>query len=102
MTMIQLFIHHFKHGFREFKTLVDILWGFHKYDGIINWPEFAGRLKKIGLLKTTGIILAQLDSLWRLSGSPLKSFRILREQLAHPPPHIPAVLIKFFSIDIKK
>lgn len=102
MTMIQLFIHHFKHGFREFKTLVDILWGFHKYDGIINWQEFAGSLKKIGLIKTTGIILAQLDSLWGLRGGPLKSFRILQEQLANTPLHTPAFFIRFFSMNIEK
>ena len=102
MTIMMLFIHHFRHGFREFKILVDIHWGLYKYDGIIDWQEFAGRLKKVGLIKSARIILAQLDSLWRLSDGPLKSFRILQEQLTHEPTPIAPFLLKFFRMDIGK
>jgi hypothetical protein len=102
MTIMMLFIHHFRHAFREFKTLVDIHWGLYKYDGIIDWQEFAGRLKKVGLIKSARIILAQLDSLWRLRGGPLKSFRILQEQLTHEPTNIAPFLLRFFRMNIRE
>ncbi len=100
--VIMLFTHHFRHGFREFKILVDILWSFHRYDGIINWQEFTGRLKKIGLIKTTLIILDQLDSLWCLSDRRLESFKILQKQLASLSIHTPKFLLRYFKIDIEK
>lgn len=100
--VIMLFTHHFRHGFREFKILVDILWSFHKYNGIINWQEFAIKLKKIGLIKTTIIILDQLDSLWELSDGKLESFRVLRKELASFPIHTPDFLLRYFKIDIEK
>jgi hypothetical protein len=100
--VVMLFMHHFRHGFREFKILVDILWSFHKYDGIINWREFANKLKKIGLIKTVIIILDQLDSLWRLSDSRLESFKILRKQIVSLPIHTPKFLLRYFKIDIEK
>jgi hypothetical protein len=100
--VILLFTHHFRHGFREFKILVDILWSFYRYDGIINWQEFAGKLKKIGLIKTAVIILDQLNSLWRLSDGRLKSFKILQKQLASLPIHTSKFLLWYFKIDIEK
>jgi len=100
--VILLFMHHFRHGFGEFKILVDILWSFYRYDGIINWQEFAEKLKKIGLIKTALIILDQLDSLWRLSDGQLESFKILRKQLESFPIHTPKFLLRYFKIDIEK
>jgi len=100
--VILLFTHHFRHGFRELKILVDIFWSFHRYDRIINWQEFAVKLKKIGLIKTALIILDQLDSLWRLSDGPLESFKILRERLASLPIHTPKFLLRYFKMDIEK
>lgn len=100
--VIMLFTHHFRHGFREFKILVDILWSFHRYDGIINWRELAEKLIKFGLIKTTIIILDQLDSLWCLSDRRLESFKILQKQLASLPIHIPQFLLRYFKIDIEK
>ncbi|MGA2781884.1 MAG: nucleotidyltransferase family protein [Smithella sp.] len=100
--VILLFTHHFRHGFRELKILVDILWSFYRYDGIINWQEFTGKLKKIGLIKTALIILDQLDSLWRLSEGPLESFKILHEQMASLPIHTPKLLLRYFKMDIEK
>ena len=100
--VVLLFMHHFRHGFREFKILVDILWSFHRYDRIINWQEFTGKLKKIGLIKTTLIILDQLDSLWRLSDGRLESFNILQKQLASVPIHPSKFLLRYFKIDIEK
>jgi hypothetical protein len=100
--VILLFMHHFRHGFREFKILVDILWSFYRYDGIINWQEFAGKLKKIGLIKSAIIILDQLDSLWRLSDGRLESFKLLRKQFESLPMHTPKYLLRYFKIDIEK
>ena len=100
--VVLLFMHHFRHGFRDFKILVDILWSFHRYDGIINWQEFAGKLKKIGLIKTAIIILDQLDSLWHLSDGRLESFKSLRKQLESLPIHTPKFLLRYFKIDIEK
>ncbi|MCX6224721.1 MAG: nucleotidyltransferase family protein [Bacteroidia bacterium] len=100
--VVLLFMHHFRHGFREFKILVDILWSFHRYDRIINWQEFAVKLKKIGLIKTALIILDQLDSLWRLSDGRIESFKILQKRLASLPIHTPKFLLWYFKIDIEK
>ncbi len=65
MLMIMLLIHHHSHSFRELKILVDILWSLYKYDNEIDWHKFAKRLRKIGLLKSTQIILSQVQSLWK-------------------------------------
>jgi len=100
--VIMLFTHHFRHGFREFKILTDILWSFYRYDEIINWREFAGKLGKFGLIKSTVIILNQLDGLWHLSEGQLESFKILREQLASLPIHPPDFLLRYFKMNIEK
>lgn len=99
--VIMLFTHHFRHGFREFKILVDILWCFYRYENIIDWREFAEKLKKYGLIKTTIIILDQLDALWYLSDGPLESYKILRGQLASIPIHTPKYLLRYFQMDIE-
>jgi hypothetical protein len=100
--VIMLMTHHFRHGFRELKILTDILWSFHRYDGIIDWKEFAEKLKTIGLVKSTEIILDQLDSLWNLSDGPLESFKILREQIASFSIPTPKYLLRYFHMDIEK
>ena len=100
--VIMLFIHHFRHGFRDFKILTDIFWSFYRYDGIINWREFTEELRKIGLIKTAVIILNQLDALWRLSDGPLESFKIFREHIASLPIRPQAFLLRYFKMDIEK
>lgn len=82
MIMIMLLIHHHSHSFRELKILVDILWGLHKYDNEIDWYEFAKRLRKIGLLKSTQIILNQIQSLWKETAEEMKSVQILKQEIA--------------------
>jgi hypothetical protein len=99
--VIMLLTHHFRHGFRELKILTDILWSFYRYDGIINWREFTGKLRKFGMIKTTEIILNQMDDLWRLSDGPLESFKILRAQLASLPIHTPKFLLHYFKMGIE-
>lgn len=100
--VIMLFTHHFRHGFREFKILVDILWTFYRYDNIINWQNFTEQLTKYGLVKTTAIILNQLDVLWHLKEGPLNSFKVLHAQLAHIPIHPSKFLLRYFKINIEQ
>lgn len=99
--IIMLLTHHFRHGFREFKILVDILWCFYRYDKVISWPTFAEKLRQYGLVKTTKIILDQMDELWRLNDGPLESFPILRRQLAKMPIRPPNFLQHYFRMDIE-
>lgn len=98
--VIMLLTHHFRHGFREIKILLDILWSLYRYDSIINWHNFTQRLITYGLVKTTAIILTQLDDLWHLNESPLQSFKILREQIASQPVHPSKFLLRYFKINI--
>lgn len=102
MVLIQLFIHHFRHAFREVKILVDILWGFYRYERIVNWSNLAGRIKKIGLVKTTTIIIGQLEYLWSLSHKPLQTFVKLQRELAGISPHTPHFLLSYFRMDLEK
>ncbi|MBN1471212.1 MAG: nucleotidyltransferase family protein [Syntrophaceae bacterium] len=98
--VIMLLTHHFRHGFREIKILVDILWTLYRYDSIIHWGNFTQQLIKYGLVKTTAIILTQLDDLWHLNEGPLQSFKILREQITSLPVHPSKFLLRYFKIDI--
>lgn len=98
--VIMLLTHHFRHGFREIKILLDILWSLYRYDSIINWHNFTQRLITYGLVKTTAIILTQLDDLWHLNESPMQSFKILREQIASQPVHPSKYLLRYFKINI--
>lgn len=100
--VLMLFLHHFRHAFRELKILTDILWSFYRYDKIINWQTFAEKLRKIGLIKSAIIILEQLDSLWHLSEGSLESFKILQEQLASFNIKPPRFLSRYFRMDIEK
>lgn len=100
--VLMLFTHHFRHGFREFKILVDILWSFYRYDKTINWMEFAEKLRQYGMIKTTIIILNQLNSVWNLGDDRMESFDILREALKAMPIRVPKMLLRYFQMDIEK
>ncbi len=102
MMIVLLFIHHFRHGFRQLKILTDILWSFYRYDRIINWRDFADKLAKYGLIKSAVIILSQMEDLWGLSESPLESFKILEDQLNSAPVRPKKILLRYFKIDIEK
>ncbi|MBA4373067.1 MAG: hypothetical protein C0402_09445 [Thermodesulfovibrio sp.] len=65
MIVIMLLIHHHSHSFREMRILVDIVWALHKYRDTIEWPDFAGRLETIGLLRITQITLDQIQRVWK-------------------------------------
>ena len=75
---------------------------FYRYERVIDWRKFAEKLRKYGLIKTTIIILDQLESLWHLSEGPLESFMTLRKQLATFPIHTPKLLLNYFKMDIEK
>ncbi|MGB5218761.1 MAG: nucleotidyltransferase family protein [Smithella sp.] len=100
--VLMLLMHHFRHGFREFKILVDILWSFNKYDKVIDWRGFSGTLRKFGLVKTTLIVLQQLDDLWDLADGRLESFTILRQQLATLPERPAKFLFRYFKINLER
>ena len=100
MLLIILLIHHHSHSFRELKILVDILWAFHKYDQSIGWPEFAVRLKRLGLVKTTLISLTQLESLWSEETYAMQSVRILKRSLMDMGCNAPNFLVTYFRMDI--
>jgi len=102
MTVIQLLTHHHMHAFRELKGLVDILWALHKYDGVIEWKTMAGRLKNIGLVKTTLITLNQLKSLWNDLCGRMNSTTILGQCLRDMGYHLPAYLGSYFRMDIAR
>jgi len=101
-TVIMLLMHHFRHGFRELKILVDILWSFYRYDKVINWRDFADTIRKFGMVKTTVIVLQQLDDLWELADAGLKSFKILQQQLAALPERPAKFLLRYFRMDLER
>lgn len=100
-TVIMLLMHHFRHGFRELKILVDILWSFYRYEKMIDWRNFAGTLRKFGMIKTTVIILQQLDDLWGLRKDKLESLNILRQQMDVLPERPAKFLLRYFRINLE-
>ena len=103
-TVIMLLMHHFRHGFRELKILVDILWSFYRYDQVIDWQDFAGKLRKFGMVKTTFIVLQQLDDLWGLADGGLVSFKMLRQEIDALPERPAKFLLRYFrmNLDVKE
>lgn len=102
MLIIMLLIHHHSHSFRELKILVDILRGLHKYDNEIDWFEFAKRLRKIGLLKSTQIILNQILSLWKETAEEMKSVQILQQEIALMGYKASSFLLSYYQMDSNK
>lgn len=100
--VIMLLTHHFRHGFREFKILVDILWSFYRYDASIDWKVFAKILENFGLIKTTLITLDQINSFWKLNNEFLASCKILREQLDSLSIRPHKFLLRYFRMDVKR
>jgi hypothetical protein len=102
MFIIMLLLHHHMHFFREFRILVDILWAFHKYEGIVDWKLFAQKIRKIELIKATLITLSQIKDLWKESVQEIRSVLILQQELDNMGCRIPKILLSYFQIDLNK
>jgi hypothetical protein len=102
MTLIQLLMHHYRHAFREFKILLDILWSLHRYENRINWHTFAEKLRKIGLVKTTLITLDQIQSLCKESAEKVQAVRVLDQEIQKMRyKKLPASLSRYFRMDLE-
>ena len=102
MFIIMLLLHHHMHFFREFRILVDVLWAFHKYEDVIDWNLFAQKIRKIGLLKSTQIILSQVQSLWKETAEEMKSVQILQQEIERMGYKVPGFLLSYFQMDSNK
>lgn len=102
LLIIMLLIHHYSHSFRELKILVDIFWSLYKYDNEIDWYEFAKGLRKIGFLKSTQIILSQVQSLWKETAEEMKSVQILQQEIERMGYKVPGFLLSYFQMDSNK
>ncbi len=102
MDVIQLLIHHHMHAFRELKILVDILWALHKYDSRMDWNAFAGRLRKLGLLKTAMITLAQINSVWKDIGGEMDCIKTLGQAFRYMRCGLPGYLLSYFRMEIER
>ncbi len=102
MTLVALLIHHYLHAFRDLKVLIDILWTLHKYENIIDWPEFSKKLKKMGIVKTTLITLNQIQILWKESATEMQSLQTLHQEIQGMGYKEPIRLCSFFEIDVEK
>ena len=102
MDIIQLLIHHHMHAFRELKILVDILWALLKYDREMDWNAFADRLRKMGLLKTAMITLAQINSIWKDIGSEMECIKTLMQAFRYMGGDLPGYLLSYFRMEIDR
>jgi len=102
MLLIILLIHHHYHAFRELKILVDLLWAFYKYDASINWHDFIDMIHKMGLTRTTMIVISQLESLWPEKISCMKSIELIRECFMHKGWKVSEYLVSYFSLDLER
>ncbi|MBN1663794.1 MAG: nucleotidyltransferase family protein [Deltaproteobacteria bacterium] len=102
MLMITLLINHHIHSFRELRIIVDLLWAFHKYDRSIHWPEFAVRLKRLGLIKTTLIAISQIEDLWPGGVSRMQSIREVKQSMMGMGYKTPNFLASYFRMNINK
>jgi len=101
MMVILLLIHHHMHAFRELKILVDILWALHTYEDRIDWPAFAEKLEKIGLIKITRITLGQIKSLWEDSVGRLRGLQALDQETSQLGFSEPAFLQTYFKMNVE-
>ena len=101
MVMIMLLIHHHFHSFRELKILVDLLWGFYKYDREVDWHLFIRKIRKIGLIKTTQITLNQIQRLWSETAHKMQFFQILSSELSGTGLKVPDFVMSYFTMDLE-
>ena len=100
MMVISLLVHHHMHAFRELKILVDVLWALHTYENQIDWPAFAEKLEKIGLIKTTRITLGQIKGLWEDSAKQIQGFKVLDQAITKMGYTAPVFLQSYFKLDV--
>jgi len=99
MLIIMLLVHHHMHSFRELKILTDIVWSLHKYKNIIDWHVFALKIRQIGLMKTTGITLKQIQMVWEEAVNEIPSIRGLQSEMQEMGYREPKALMSFFKLD---
>ena len=99
MLIIMLLVHHHMHSFRELKILTDIVWSLHKYKNIIDWHVFALKIRPIGLMKTTGITLKQIQMVWEEAVNEIPSIRELQSEMQEMGYREPKALMAFFKLD---
>jgi hypothetical protein len=102
MQLILLLVHHHSHSFRELKILVDILWALNRFEHDIDWNAFAGRIEKIGLVKTAMISLNQIRSLWDETDNNIPAVRALEKGLGHRGNRLPKFLTTYFRMDLER
>ncbi|MFZ3137384.1 MAG: nucleotidyltransferase family protein [Thermodesulfovibrionales bacterium] len=100
MLIIMLLIHHHMHSFRELKILTDIVWSLHKYKNIIDWHVFALKIRQIGLIKTTGITMKQVQMVWKEAVEEISSIRDLQNEMQEMRYREPKALMSFFKLDL--
>jgi hypothetical protein len=101
MMVISLLVHHHMHAFRELKILVDVLWALHTYENQIDWPAFAEKLEKIGLIKITRITLGQIKGLWEDSAQKMQGLQALDQEITKIGYAEPAFLQSYFKMDVE-
>jgi hypothetical protein len=102
MLVVMLLIHHHSHSFHELRILVDIYWALHKYNDPIDWPAFAKRLEKIGLIKTTRIALNQLINLWGEKAIEMEAVQELDQAITESGIKVPQFLRTYFRMEIER
>ena len=102
MLVVMLLIHHHSHSFLESRILVDLLWSLNKYNDTVDWNEFVKQLKKIGLIKTTRIVLDQLVDLWGDQVREMKGFEVLDQAITESGIKVPRFLRTYFVMEIKR
>ena len=100
--VVMLLAHHFRHGFRELKVLVDILWSIYSYDRIIDWHKFVQQLKGYGMIKTALITIHQLESLWNINEGRIKSLKSFKNSLQSMPIRPHRFFIWYFRMNIEE
>jgi hypothetical protein len=100
MNMIMLLAHHHMHTFRELKILVDILWALEKHEKIIHWDSFVLTISKIGLMKSTQIVLHQIQTLWK--GQSHESVLTFQHAINNLGYKEQKTLVSYFDIDLGK
>ena len=100
LQIVLLLVHHHSHSFREFKTLIDIVWTMWRYEAGIDWHLFVSRLEKAGLIKTAQITLAQIRSLWDDTSDGIAAADNLADEIDKSGHGMPKRLASYFSMDI--
>jgi len=102
MMLIQLFIHHYMHAFRELKVLTDIFWALYRYDDHIEWGSLFNKLKRVGLVKPALITLNQIQVLWKEPSRTLKCIPVLQRRLQGSGIAVTPFLLSYFKMNLDR